>query len=163
MAVVSVHDLRRSQATSSRPILKTILFTIVVPGFVTVGAPYLPPRRISRAWTRSSGLARPALHVDRSQHLFQLCMGVRGAGLGTPAPIAPTKFLVVSSLAPLCPIRCISARGSWLVVMGEVARFHAPLLVAYAAFLGLPVYLFVIVIFYEEPTLHRQFGTSYDL
>ncbi|HXO33928.1 MAG TPA: hypothetical protein VN901_16380 [Candidatus Acidoferrales bacterium] len=47
--------------------------------------------------------------------------------------------------------------------MGEVARFHAPLLVAYAAFLGLPVYLFVIVIFYEEPTLHRQFGTSYDL
>ena len=44
--------------------------------------------------------------------------------------------------------------------MGESARFHAPLLVAYAAFLCLPVYLFVI--FYEEPTLHRQFGASYD-
>jgi hypothetical protein len=35
MAVVSVHDLMQ-QALG--PILKTILFTIVVPGFVTVGA-----------------------------------------------------------------------------------------------------------------------------
>jgi hypothetical protein len=34
--------------------------------------------------------------------------------------------------------------GAWLVVTDESALFHAPLLIAYAAFLCLPVYLFVI-------------------
>ncbi|HVR25066.1 MAG TPA: hypothetical protein VMU26_17280 [Candidatus Polarisedimenticolia bacterium] len=54
MAVVSVHDL---MPQASGPILETILFTIVVPGFVTVGAPYLlllgrfpAPRRSPLAW-----------------------------------------------------------------------------------------------------------------
>ena len=32
--------------------------------------------------------------------------------------------------------------GAWLVVTGESALFHAPLLIAYAAFLCLTVYLF---------------------
>jgi hypothetical protein len=53
MAVVSVHDLM-SQAPG--PILKTILFTIVVPGFVTADFPYLllggfpAPGRSPLAW-----------------------------------------------------------------------------------------------------------------
>jgi protein-S-isoprenylcysteine O-methyltransferase Ste14 len=155
MAVVSVHDLM-PQALG--PILKTILFTIVAPGFVTVGAPYLllggfpAPGRSPLAWL---GL----LCILIGASIYFSCAGEFAVrGLGTPAPIAPTKFLVVSGLHRY--VRNPMYIGVWLVVLGESALFHAPLLVAYAAFLCLPVYLFVI--FYEEPTLHRQFGTSYD-
>jgi protein-S-isoprenylcysteine O-methyltransferase Ste14 len=79
-------------------------------------------------------------------------------GLGTPAPIAPTKLLVVSGLHRY--VRNPMYIGAGLVVTGESALFHAPRLMAYAACLCLPVYLFVI--FHEEPRLHRQFCTSYD-
>ena len=155
MAVVSVHDLM-PQALG--PILKTILFTIVVPGFVTVGALYLllggfpAPGRSPLAWL---GL----LCILIGASIYFSCAGEFAVrGLGTPAPIAPTKFLVVSGLHR--DVRNPMYIGVWLVVLGESALFHAPLLIAYAAFLCLPVYLFVI--FYEEPTVHRQFGTSYD-
>jgi hypothetical protein len=48
-------------------------------GICDSGCSLPPPRRISRAWTWSSGLVRPTLHRDRSPHLFQLWRGVRGA------------------------------------------------------------------------------------
>jgi hypothetical protein len=93
MAVVSVHDLM-PQALG--PILKTILFTIVVPGFVTVGAPYLllggfpAPGRSPLAW-----LGPPCIVIGASIY-FSCAWEFAVRGLGTPAPIAPTKLLVVS-------------------------------------------------------------------
>lgn len=155
MAVVSVYDLMPQPLG---PILKTILFTIVVPGFVTVGAPYLllggfpATGRSPLAW-----LGLLCIVIGASIY-FSCAWEFAVRGLGTPAPIAPTKFLVISGLHR--SVRNPMYIGAWLVVLGESALFHAPLVIAYAAFLCLPVHLFVI--FYEEPTLHRQFGTSYD-
>jgi protein-S-isoprenylcysteine O-methyltransferase Ste14 len=153
MAVVSVHD---PMPQALGPILKTILFTMVVPGFVTVGAPYLllggfpAPGGGPLAW-----LGLLCIVIGASIY-FSCAWEFAVRGLGTPAPIAPTKLLVVSGLHG--HVRNPMYIGAWLVVLSEAARFHAPLLVAYAAFLCLPVYLFVI--FYEEPTLRRQFGKS---
>jgi protein-S-isoprenylcysteine O-methyltransferase Ste14 len=79
-------------------------------------------------------------------------------GLGTPAPIAPTKFLVVSGLHRY--VRNPMYIGVWLVILGEATLFHSLVLVAWAAFFCVPVHAFVI--FYEEPTLRRQFGESYE-
>jgi len=79
-------------------------------------------------------------------------------GLGTPAPIAPTKFLVVGGLHRY--VRNPMYLGVALVIVGEAALFRAPHLAEYAALMLLIAHLFVI--FYEEPTLHRQFGDSYD-
>ena len=50
--------------------------------------------------------------------------------------------------------------GVFLVLIGEAALFRAPALLAYVAFFCAAVELFVV--FYEEPTLQRQFGESYE-
>ena len=95
MAVVSVHAVM-PQALG--PILKTILFTIVVPGFVTLGAPYL-------LFGGLPGLGRRPLSwlglfciVIGASIYFSCAWELAVRGVGTPAPIAPTKLLVVSGL-----------------------------------------------------------------
>jgi protein-S-isoprenylcysteine O-methyltransferase Ste14 len=50
--------------------------------------------------------------------------------------------------------------GVALVILGEAALFRSLHLVLYAAVMLGTAHLFVI--FYEEPTLRRQFGKSYD-
>ena len=79
-------------------------------------------------------------------------------GLGTPAPIAPTKFLVTTALHRY--VRNPMYIGVFLVLLGEAGLFRALLLLAYAPFFCVPVELFVV--YYEEPTLRRQFGESYE-
>jgi protein-S-isoprenylcysteine O-methyltransferase Ste14 len=140
------------------PILKTILFTILVPGSVLV----LIPQRLL------SGFPRPAagpltwlggLIILLGASIYFRCaweFAVRG--LGTPAPIAPTKFLVTTALHRY--VRNPMYIGVFLVLLGEAGLFRAPLLLAYAAFFCGPVELFVV--YYEEPTLRRQFGESYE-
>jgi protein-S-isoprenylcysteine O-methyltransferase Ste14 len=140
------------------PLLKTLLFTIFVPGFVLVGAPYL----------LLGGF--PVVRFGPLAPFGLLCMILGAAiyfrcawefavrGLGTPAPIAPTKFLVVSGLHRY--VRNAMYIGVMLVIWGETALFRSITLAAYAAVVCLAVHLFVI--FYEEPTLRRQFGDSYE-
>ena len=79
-------------------------------------------------------------------------------GLGTPAPIAPTRFLVTTALHRR--VRNPMYIGVALVILGEAALFRSLHLVLYAAVMLGTAHLFVI--FYEEPTLRRQFGKSYD-
>jgi protein-S-isoprenylcysteine O-methyltransferase Ste14 len=140
------------------PILKTILFTILVPGSVLV----LIPQRLL------GGFPRPAagpltwlggLIILLGASIYFRCaweFAVRG--LGTPAPIAPTKFLVTTALHRY--VRNPMYIGVFLVLLGEAGLFRAPLLLAYATFFCVPVELFVV--YYEEPTLRRQFGESYE-
>ena len=79
-------------------------------------------------------------------------------GLGTPAPIAPTKFLVTTGLHRY--IRNPMYVGVALVILGEAALFHSFHLVEYAGVMLLIAHTFVVL--YEEPTLRRQFGESYE-
>jgi protein-S-isoprenylcysteine O-methyltransferase Ste14 len=50
--------------------------------------------------------------------------------------------------------------GVFTVLVGEAVTFRSAVLLGYAAFFCVPVQLFVV--FYEEPTLRRQFGESYE-
>jgi protein-S-isoprenylcysteine O-methyltransferase Ste14 len=139
-------------------ILKTILFTIFVPGSVLVLIPYL----LLGGFTRpASGLLAwfGGLLILSGAAIYVSCaweFAVRG--LGTPAPIAPTKFLVATGFHRF--VRNPMYIGVFLVLLGEAAVFHSAVLLAYAACFCVPVHLFVV--FYEEPTLRRQFGESYD-
>jgi protein-S-isoprenylcysteine O-methyltransferase Ste14 len=141
-----------------RPLLQTLLFTILVPGSFLGGIPYLllggvpRPGRGLLAWFGVLGLVMGLGIYFRCAWEFAV------RGLGTPAPIAPTKFLVVTALHGY--VRNPMYIGVLLVVVGEAALFRAALLLAYGALAGLLIQLFVV--FYEEPTLHRQFGESYD-
>jgi len=142
----------------SWPIFDTVLFTILVPGTVTVLVPYL----ILGGY---GGLAHKplmwlgAVVVGLGAAIYFRCaweFAVRG--LGTPAPIAPTKFLVTTALHRY--VRNPMYIGVLLVVMGQALLFRAVALGIYAALLWLSFHLFVVL--YEEPTLRHQFGESYQ-
>jgi protein-S-isoprenylcysteine O-methyltransferase Ste14 len=140
------------------PILMTILFTILVPGSVLVVIP----------WWLLGGFPQPQFGALTAYGIVMIAAGAviyfRCAwefavrGLGTPAPIAPTKFLVTTALHRY--VRNPMYIGVFGVILGEAAAFHSLRLFAYTALLCVAVELFVVL--YEEPTLRRQFGESYE-
>jgi protein-S-isoprenylcysteine O-methyltransferase Ste14 len=140
------------------PILKTILFTILVPGTVAVLVPswlvgvfHLPKSGALTSLGAAIFLVGAAIY-------FRCAWEFAVRGLGTPAPIAPTKFLVTTALHRY--VRNPMYIGVFTVLVGEAVAFRSVVLFGYAALFCVPVQLFVV--FYEEPTLRRQFGESYE-
>ena len=139
------------------PTLKTILFTILVPGTVAVLIPswlvggFRWPERGPLTWL---GVV---IFLAGAAIYFRCAWEFAVRGLGTPAPIAPTKFLVTTALHRY--VRNPMYIGVFTVLLGEAVTFRSAVLLGYAAFFCVPVELFVV--FYEEPTLRRQFGESY--
>jgi protein-S-isoprenylcysteine O-methyltransferase Ste14 len=138
-------------------ILKTILFTLIIVGTVIVYVPYRIAAPASpRVWSPQTVVA-----------VFFILLGTAGycatafrfaiVGLGTPAPIAPTKTLVATGLHRY--VRNPMYISVLLVVAGESLWYDSWPVARYALFLWLAFHLFVLV--YEEPTLRRQFGDSY--
>jgi protein-S-isoprenylcysteine O-methyltransferase Ste14 len=140
------------------PLLNTILFTIFVPGTV---AGYIPYRLVG-GWTRPP--AGPLTWLGAIMTVLGAATYLRCAwefavrGLGTPAPFAPTKYLVTTALHR--HVRNPMYIGVALVILGQGAMFRSLHLVQYAAGMLLVAHLFVV--FYEEPTLRRQFAESYE-
>jgi protein-S-isoprenylcysteine O-methyltransferase Ste14 len=157
--VVAVVSLEPTMRLAIVPILNTILFTIIVPGTVTGVIPhsllggYSSPALGPLAWLGILTLVVGAAIYFRCAWEFAV------RGLGTPAPIAPTKFLVVGGLHRY--VRNPMYIGVLLVILGQAALFHAPVLAEYGTLCIFLAHLFVI--FYEEPTLRRKFGESYEL
>jgi protein-S-isoprenylcysteine O-methyltransferase Ste14 len=79
-------------------------------------------------------------------------------GKGTPAPIEPPKELVVSGLYN--HVRNPMYVGIALILIGHFLWFGFWNLLFYAAVVVVAFHAFVT--FYEEPTLKRKFGASYE-
>jgi protein-S-isoprenylcysteine O-methyltransferase Ste14 len=79
-------------------------------------------------------------------------------GLGTPAPVAPTRHLVVSGLYR--HVRNPMYVGVTSAIVGQALLLGRSVLLQYAAFVWLAFHVFVLL--YEEPTLQRTHGTSYQ-
>src|SRR4029450_7063839 len=79
-------------------------------------------------------------------------------GLGTPAPVAPTEELVVGGLYR--HVRNPMYLAVVAVIVGQALMLGRPVLFAYAATVWAAGAGFVQ--WYEEPTLARTFGTSYE-
>ena len=79
-------------------------------------------------------------------------------GLGTPAPIAPTRHLVVSGLYRY--VRNPMYVSVTAVVLGQALLFGDWRLLVYGGLFWLACHLFVLA--YEEPTLKRTFGKQYE-
>jgi protein-S-isoprenylcysteine O-methyltransferase Ste14 len=140
------------------PVLNTILFTIFVPGTV---AGYIPYRIVGGFSQTANGLLfwlGMIVFALGAAIYFRCAWEFAVHGLGTPAPIAPTKYLVITALHRY--VRNPMYVGVALVILGQALVFRSLHLVEYAALMLLIAHLFVV--FYEEPTLHRQFGESYD-
>jgi len=140
------------------PILNTILFTIFVPGTVAI---YIPLRLVG-GWVRPANGPLTWLGVVTflagAAIYFRCAWEFAVRGLGTPAPIAPTKFLVTTALHRY--VRNPMYIGVALAILGQAALFRSLYVLEYAAVMLIIAHIFVVI--YEEPTLRRQFGESYE-
>lgn len=79
-------------------------------------------------------------------------------GLGTPAPIAPTRNLVVTGLYRYVRNPMYVAVAA--VIFGQAVLFGDWRLLLYGAMCWFVCHLFVIT--YEEPTLRRTYAEEYE-
>jgi protein-S-isoprenylcysteine O-methyltransferase Ste14 len=141
----------------AKTLVKTLIFTLLAPGTVTVAVPY---------WLLGSG-PTPAGGL-RLLGWLPLALGAAfycwcawefaAAGRGTPAPIDPPKVLVARGLYRV--VRNPMYVGVLLVLLGESLVSGSWALLRYAVLVWLCFHLFVVL--YEEPALRRKFGASYE-
>ena len=142
-------------------IIGSAIFLVIAPGTVAV----LVPRWISR-WQ----LAQPWLgfYVLRLVGILLIIYGggvlldsfARFAiqGLGTPAPVMPTKHLVVTGLYRY--VRNPMYVGVFCAIVGQALLFGNFKVLVYGVCMFIVAACFVLL--YEEPTLRRTFGAEYD-
>ena len=80
-------------------------------------------------------------------------------GLGTPAPVLPTKHLVITGLYRY--VRNPMYVGVGAAIFGQALMFGSKELLLYGGLVWLAFHLFIY--FYEEPTLRKTFGEEYDV
>ncbi len=139
--------------------LKTLVFSILVPGTVAGIIPWLILQGaggivllIPSLWML--GFLPLLLGVG----LYLWCAGAFTLiGKGTPAPIDAPVILV--NKGPYRWVRNPMYIAVLSVIIGEAILFRSFPLVEYALLVGVVVHLFVV--FVEEPSLRSQFGESY--
>jgi protein-S-isoprenylcysteine O-methyltransferase Ste14 len=138
-------------------LLKTIIFTFVVPGTVAIYVPLL--LLSSRPAARPGALGYLGLlPILFGASVYAWCAwDFAFAGRGTPAPVDPPKELVARGLHRY--VRNPMYVGVVTLLFGEALLFGSLALLEYAAAASLFFHLFVLL--YEEPTLRRRFGESY--
>jgi protein-S-isoprenylcysteine O-methyltransferase Ste14 len=140
------------------PFLNTLLFTIFVPGTVAILIPrwllggFAKPPNGAPTWI--GGI----VFLSGAAIYFRCAWEFAVRGLGTPAPIAPTQFLVTTALHRY--VRNPMYIGVAMAILGEGTVFRSLHVAEYAAVMLMIAHTFVVL--YEEPTLQRQFGASYE-
>lgn len=140
-------------------LIKTIIFTFLVPGTVTILIPY---------WLLSFPFPLPMqLGVFRFFGVLLILIGAAiyfwcawdftFAGRGTPAPIDPPKELVVRGLYRY--VRNPMYVGILSILLGEALLFASWRLLEYTAVVF--TFFFLFVVLYEEQMLMQKFGESY--
>ena len=140
--------------------LRSIFFTFLLPGTVTVLIPYWlissrSPVSFSNHPVRYLGAP---LILTGAAGLLWCIWDFFSAGRGTLAPIDPPKQLVVRGLYryvrnPMYVSVVTILAGEAILFMSTAILFEAGIFITLA-------YLFVV--FYEEPVLRRKFGESYE-
>jgi len=142
-------------------ILGSAIFLVIAPGIVAGYVPWLICR-----WH----IGAPLLgnHLFRLAGVLMIAAGVpvlldsfaRFAlqGLGTPAPIFPTRHLVVSGLFRYVRNPMYVAVVSLILGQGLLCGSISTLEYGGAVWVGF--YLFVLI--YQEPTLRKSFGLEYE-
>jgi len=141
-------------------VVGSAIFLIVAPGFVAG----LVPWWISHWRVEATVLELPPLRFAGGALIVLGAVGLLDSfarfalqGIGTPAPVFPTRHLVVSGLYryvrnPMY-VAVVSAILGQGLFLGNVE------LLEYGGLVWLLFHLFVLV--YEEPTLRADFGSEY--
>jgi protein-S-isoprenylcysteine O-methyltransferase Ste14 len=140
-------------------LLKSIFFTVLLPGTVTVVVPYFiltgrSEGEIGGVW---HGLGLFPIVIGAGI-LLRCIWEFAVLGRGTLAPVDPPKELVVRGLYRY--VRNPMYVAVLSVLLGEALFFGSNALLIYAAGFFVTTHLFVLL--YEEPVLRRKFGESYQ-
>ena len=143
-------------------IVGSAIFLVIAPGIVAgyvpwricrwhVEAPLLGTSslRVVGVWLIAAGL--PVLLDSFTRFALN--------GLGTPAPILPTRHLVVTSLYQYVRNPMYIAVVS--LILGQGLFFGSVLVLEYGVAVWVAFYLFVLI--YEEPTLRKSYGPEYEV
>ncbi|HEX9255515.1 MAG TPA: isoprenylcysteine carboxylmethyltransferase family protein [Candidatus Angelobacter sp.] len=142
-------------------ILGSAVFLVIAPGSIAVLFPY---------WICRWHIAPPLLGfmAFRALGALLICVGFpvlidsfyRFAveGLGTPAPVAPPRHLVIGGLYRYVRNPMYVAVSS--LVFGQGLLFGSLQVLKYGVLVILGFHLFVLL--YEEPALRDKFGAEYD-
>jgi protein-S-isoprenylcysteine O-methyltransferase Ste14 len=137
-------------------LIKTAMFTVIVPGTVAVYVPY----RLRGSWLQPVmgigwlGIAPLAAGIA----IYLWCAwDFATFGHGTPLPLDAPKQLVVRGLYRY--VRNPMYVGVLGVTFGQAVMFASMRTLWYGLAVGLAFHLFVLL--YEEPALKWQFGESY--
>ena len=142
--------------------VRTLGFTLFLPGLILVYAPYLwivGAERVSAAWPPGAVRAPAVLRVALGFRVYAVCAArfVR-EGLGTPAPWDAPRLLVTGGLYRWT--RNPMYVGLVVTLLGEAWLFASGALMVYA--LAIAAMFHARVLLYEEPTLHRLFGAPFE-
>ena len=156
---IGLHEDMRRKVLA---IIGSAFFLVIAPGFVAG----LVPWWISRWRLETSSLGMPLL---RSAGGMLVALGIIGLldsfvrfalqGVGTPAPVFPTRHLVVTGLYRY--VRNPMYLAVMSTILGQGLIFGNVNLLEYGGLVWLVFHLFVVV--YEEPTLRASFGSEYKL
>jgi protein-S-isoprenylcysteine O-methyltransferase Ste14 len=138
--------------------LGSLVFLLVAPGVVAGLIPWWLTgwdAEPAAAMIRAAGAALIAIGAGFLLHSFARFVI---DGLGTPAPVAPPKRLVVGGAYR--HVRNPMYLAVEATIAGQALLLGRPGLLAYAAAFGAAVFGFVRL--YEEPALAEQFGPSYE-
>lgn len=149
------------KGTRVRAVLGSFVFFLVAPGVVAGAVPFalvgwtfqppllgLPGERLVGLVAVGAGLASLVDCFAR----FAL------EGRGTPGPVEQTEVLVASGLYRF--VRNPMYVCVLTIVSGQALLFGQALLLPYAGVVLVAFHLFILR--YEEPTLRRRFGASYE-
>jgi protein-S-isoprenylcysteine O-methyltransferase Ste14 len=141
-------------------LIGSAIFLVVVPGFVAGLAPW---------WISHWQFDRPFLGLTlfRLAGGILLALGLAGLlecfgrfalqGIGTPAPVFPTRHLVITGMYR--HVRNPMYVAVVAAIVGQALLFGNVGLLEYGALVWLLFHLFVLI--YEEPTLRSTFGPEY--
>jgi protein-S-isoprenylcysteine O-methyltransferase Ste14 len=139
-----------------RPAIGSALFFALAPGVVAGVVPWL-----LTGWDGEPATLWPlgvVLVACGAAVLIHAFARFVREGIGTPAPIAPTRHLVVGGLYRW--IRNPMYVAVVTCVMGQALLLSREVLWVYA--FGLMALFYAFVRGYEEPTLRMQFGSEYE-
>lgn len=144
-----------------RAVIGSIVFLFVAPGIVAGVIPWwisgyrFEPQFLGIEATRWLGVL---LLVFGAVLLLETFARFALQGRGTPAPIAPTKTLVVTGSYRF--VRNPMYLAVISIVLGQALLFANVWVLAYLAVTWTAVHLFILG--YEEPTLSQAYGEQYD-
>lgn len=143
------------------PLIGSFVFLVIAPGTIAGLIPYrltqwrMQPAFLGQPWLRAPGVL---LVLGGCLVLLDSFRRFALEGRGTPAPVVPPDQLVVSGLYRY--VRNPMYVAVLSIVLGQALLLSSTTLLWYSAILWLMFHVFVLM--YEEPTLRRKFGRSYD-